>query len=309
MTNSKNFTRYRILSCQYLFLNNKYRDIVQKFLIEVCTDSGIDYNLRADASDTLLKHGDSDSRQIAREILLVLGRQNSFMKTTYGNSQNVHDEFIDDSIDKSLKSIMSIKIKEVIDFEKCVQGIESLCIESYNKTQCDYVKSSIYRISVDQTLYNGYTLRSIASKVYSIIIVHENRESLLSRLVEELIDMSNTCSTGHISRLVNVFSGFMVDGVVFNINIGIKKEIQNVLISSISNLINKMTDIDLRDKIVDEMSQSGNISQKPHLSYIFRQNLLSLESNLYSQYVDSKMIDVDTFREYFRDAVSFFEEG
>ena len=37
---------------------------------------------------------------------------------------------------------------------------------------------------------------------------HKNEQELLKRLLEELEDMSGTCSTGFASRLVNIVSGF-----------------------------------------------------------------------------------------------------
>ena len=37
---------------------------------------------------------------------------------------------------------------------------------------------------------------------------HENEEEMRKRMLEELEEMSATCSTGFASRLINVISGF-----------------------------------------------------------------------------------------------------
>ena len=46
-------------------------------------------------------------------------------------------------------------------------------------------------------------------------------------MIEELIDMADTCSSGHISRIINVLSGFDINGMTIGINIGWKKQIQS----------------------------------------------------------------------------------
>jgi hypothetical protein len=48
---------------------------------------------------------------------------------------------------------------------------------------------------------------------------HNHKLELEKRLVEELEEMSGTCSSGHIIRLANVFNGFD-----FELNLGIEEE-------------------------------------------------------------------------------------
>jgi hypothetical protein len=119
--------------------------------------------------------------------------------------------------------------------------------------------------------------------------------------------MADTCSSGHISRIMNVFSGFEVDGSMFSIDIGWKKQIQSNLIARLNSRIKLVDDVDIQEKILDEMMTSGNLSTKPHLSDFFRKHLLSIRSELLIEFIE--YIPEDEFEEYFRNAISFFEEG
>ena len=51
-------------------------------------------------------------------------------------------------------------------------------------------------------------LRRVLVSVWSYIQNHDDREKMIERLFEEFDDMSDTCSSGYISRIVNVLSGF-----------------------------------------------------------------------------------------------------
>jgi hypothetical protein len=56
----------------------------------------------------------------------------------------------------------------------------------------------------------GITLRQLILSVYGFILQQsqDTHEDLFIRMNEELQDMRNKCSTGHMSRLVNVVQGF-----------------------------------------------------------------------------------------------------
>ena len=74
---------------------------------------------------------------------------------------------------------------------------------------------SLGRIEMDRALYSKYnsTLVNILLKVWSYLIGHEDAEEMQKRLLEELEEMSGTCSSGFASRLINVISGFGNFGV------------------------------------------------------------------------------------------------
>ena len=310
------YTVYKILSAQYILqkmsLNIKeVEDTIKSF----CLDNTLDYNLRADSADLLLRLGSEESKLVGRDIITLLGRNPDGISTVYNNRQNVHDDNIEKSIKKFILYLSSIRTEtrngEFITFEDCVGEIDEI-INKVEELQIkkDTINGSLLRISIDQTIYEGgQTLKSIFTKVWRLILSHSFSEILKGRMIEELIDMGNTCSSGHLSRIVNVLCGFEIEGQTFNIDIGWKKQIQSNLIARLTKCIKDIQDEDTRDTILDEMGTSGDIITKKNLSKFFRDNLLPIRDELYKEFVDGKYITSDEFEEHFRSAIEFFEEG
>jgi hypothetical protein len=80
------------------------------------------------------------------------------------------------------------------------------CKFEYNKE--NKIRSSLNRIFMDRSLYLGSTLSIITVKLWSYIQSNEFKSEMIKRLLEELEEMSGTCASGFLSRLVNCLSGF-----------------------------------------------------------------------------------------------------
>jgi hypothetical protein len=104
----------------------------------------------------------------------------------------------------------------------------------------DKIRISLNRIVMDRVLYSKYnnSLINILLKMWSFIKDNEYEEQLHKRLLEELFDMSGTCSSGFASRLVNVMSGFSQ----FNIRISWKDQIASNFNGRMNALINHIKD-------------------------------------------------------------------
>lgn len=333
------YIRYKILSAQYLLQLSKSRDVnitfgnktanqivddVEKNCISFASDSTLDYDLRADAADLLVRLGTNNSKEIGKEIIMLLGRNPDGLSTLYNNRQNVHDETIDESVRKFILYLASLRSEVNIDgnhvtFMDAQNEIEENS-KNYKPTSSDFndkkksvldcIRSSLLRISLDQTIYDGgQTLKSIFNKTWRLILSHEHSELLKIRMIEELIDMADTCSSGHVSRIVNVLCGFEIDGKTFSIEIGWKKQIQSNLIARLTKRIKDYSDEEKRDTIIEEMGTSGDISKKPELSAFFRTHLLPIRDELFDEFVGGKYVTEDDFEEFFRSAITFFEEG
>ena len=250
LSNEENKIMYRILSAQYLLQNckdyitqNEVENIF-KTLYSIAENEDNEYNLRADAADTLLRFGNTEYKNKAEEVILLLGRIDGNVRTIYDNAQNVHCKEIESSVLEALEKILSIdtmlledkiiefqyvknEIKEILlleipevenKFEKgCLNCQTVITSDKFCSETCDsmYLKhSKIYaalnRIEMDRTLYSKFNsnLGNVVVKLWSYIKTNEFREEMVKRLLEELEDMSGTCSSGFISRLVNVLSGF-----------------------------------------------------------------------------------------------------
>ena len=335
--NDRTYTRYRIIASQYILqhktISSDIKNEVEKLCISFASDNQLDYNLRADAADLLVRAGSDQAKEIGRDIIILLGRNTGGLTTIYNDRQNVHDEKIDENIKKFILELSSIHLKnnsegKYITFSDVQKEIEEIVsskrfdnIASIDekmdkatgktiKSSIDKVRSSLLRISIDQTIYDGgQTLQSLFNKVWQLINEHEYKDVLRDRMVEELIDMADTCASGHISRIINVLSGFEIEGKTIGFDIGWGKQIQSNLIARLNSRIKDIKDEDKQFKILDEMITSGNISSKPTLALFFRDNLLQIREEMFKEFVDEGYIKDDEFEEYFRSAITFFEEG
>ena len=82
------------------------------------------------------------------------------------------------------------------------------CETEYESEQKIYI--SLNRIEMDRALHSKFniTLKNLLVKVWSYIYNHKHDFEMKERLLQELQDMSGTCSTGFASRLANVLSGY-----------------------------------------------------------------------------------------------------
>jgi len=63
---------------------------------------------------------------------------------------------------------------------------------------------------MDRVLYSKFnsSLVNILLKIWSYLTSHKDEQEMRKRLLEELEEMSGTCSSGFATRLINVISGF-----------------------------------------------------------------------------------------------------
>lgn len=263
------------LSGQYLLKNCNLSDIerkdVEMHILNYAKDVHVEYNLRADAADILLRFGSDESKNAGRDIIMQLGSINGPVRTIFENEQNVHTEEVEESVAETLEFLSSFQIYTVnnnsIDFDYVNSHIEKMLkeeIEVKNKNhisgeiKCKYSKSNydntifcsndcellfvknekikiaMQRICMDRALYSKFnnSLLNILLKIYTYIQMQEEEHiklELYKRMLQELEEMSGTCSSGFASRLVNIISGYGN----FNIRISFEDQI-------ISNFIGRL---------------------------------------------------------------------
>lgn len=269
MLNENNYTFYRILSGQYLLQKYKGNEQVENILLGFAQDIELDYNLRADATDTLLRLGSEINKKKSREIIMLLGGLDGSVRTMFDNAQNVHTEEIEESVIEILEKLSEqplLKINDTsIDFKYIESQIENILNQSIEKSgknckhcmkndpkkfcsdECEdqysihrKIRVALNRINMDRALYSKYnnTLVTILLKIWSFMLGHENEEEMKERLIEELEEMSGTCSTGFATRLVNVISGLSD----FNIRISWKDQIIGNLSGRLNAMARKITE-------------------------------------------------------------------
>jgi hypothetical protein len=188
-----------------------------------------EYNVRADSADTLINNGINDEfKQMGQKIIKELGEQFGKVKILYDNAQNVHVTNIEKSASEILLFLKTIESEKTL--EQTFNEINAL-------SKSTNIGLSMERILLDKNLYNNMKLADILVKLWSFINNHKYKDEMIKRLLEELEEMSGTCSTGFFTRLVNTISGFEE-----NLNIKISFEDQ-IVANFVGRLNKKVTEI------------------------------------------------------------------
>lgn len=395
--NTSNRTLYRILSGQYLIqkckISNTKKEYLELTILSFAQDNMLDYNLRADAADVILSLGSAKNKTIAREIIMILGRQDGNVKTIFDNAQNVHVDEIEQSVLVALEFLAGIDIKTIsgvpgtpkITFEYVKQQIldelekskpvepkdykifiklkdgkkkqnmgkkKHIIIYKEEKEKYDTIEDkinvSLNRIYMDRALYSKYncSLLHILLKIWTYLTSHKSENDMKTRLLEELIDMSGTCSSGFASRLVNVISGFgdfnltisWRDQIIANFTGRLNAKARDLTLESQLQQNGKLYDLsryvcsccDIKENelsndkkhrkkllelletfqgnVLEEMSLNCNdFSIRKNFLRFFRKNMLPIRQELYEEFKEY-ITDTD-FDLYFRSAIATYETG
>lgn len=297
---------------------------VENTLLSFAEDEELDYNLRADAADVLMQLGSSFSKESGRKVIMQLGSLEGTEITVFDNAQNVHTHEVESSVNEALEFFSAIPLykinKQDIDFNYVKEQIEKILKDKrsdlkllcelndslscfYNGMDSEYcsdvcadeskrenkIKVALNRIYMDRALYSKYnsTLSNILLKVWSYLTKHEHEDEMKKRLLEELEEMSGTCSSGFASRLINVTSGFGD----FSIRISWEDQIIANFAGRLNAVARKITDKEgmfyneklndvmklwfnsddqkeLKETLVKALQKSNSITDAPNLSEI-----------------------------------------
>ncbi len=223
--NSRNGAVERILSAQHL-LNMKgdtptqeERDSIFGVLLEIANERENSDNTRASAADLVCRMGDKSQIQKAKEIVVKLGYSAltrkvgvSKTKTLFNNAQNTHS-FVEQA-EKIIERIIAECGERGTSpsFDATRDDITNIMkLHEYSDEDKFNVSKALHRIALDEAMFTKYnvTLSEILCclwvKVTELCIIHPEIDL---RVVEELLDMNETCSSGHFTRLINVLSDF-----------------------------------------------------------------------------------------------------
>lgn len=308
-----NGVRERILSGQHLLqmdiIDEEERNLVTKSLFVIANDESQTENVRADAADVLLRCGSKEVAVKAREVISKLGKSMVGTKrdTIYDDSQNMHDENIAESVSKYITKLVNDPdfkpsafnlIKEEI--SKTLRAMDKV----QDKTRHFKIYKAMDRIELDTAVYTlqKVTLAEILAATWWKIRngLETNKDLLYGRLFEELSEMSETCSSGHAGRFVNVFSG--TDETI-------KISFETQLIANVSGRINarirEIKDPETRDIVLSGASGDATEEEIEIYKEWVKKALADIKRELYKEFVEEKYIGDAEFGEYFKKA----EEG
>lgn len=273
-----NLTTFRILASQNLLQNYildvNHRMEIETQLLDFAKDEELDYNVRADSCDTIINLGVSEViKNEAYTTLASLGNMFGKVKTVYDNAQNVHNEKIEESALPIIRFLLQQDVENTYTYEKVVAEIEKK-IELNEKIQL-----SLNRIAIDRSHYHNTSLTTLFTKLYFYIDnkADETKNELFKRLREELEDMSGTCSSGFIMRLLNTLSGFEDN---LSLKISYEEQIVANFVGRLNSFVKKITESDSpfyfqKFEDVRKLCSCGLEEEKEDLIQTFQDNVIS----------------------------------
>ena len=300
------FATYKILSCQNLLQNysefvfeNEYHSYIQGTLYEFATDIHLDYNLRADATDVLLGLGNDEYKELAREVMNVLGNRKF---TIFDDQQNVHKINLDKDILPILDIIISKPHPSHINFDFVKNKLNEFELNDSDKKK---MSISLNRIEMDTSLHSNMniSLSTILQKVYNYSINHVSEKDIQKRILEELIDASGKCSTGYGNRLINALSGF--DDMF--ITISDEESIVGKVSGRLNKLIREIEDEEERADVMYQMTLTSNkdyLNKQEFLTFL-RNNIMNIKNDIWGDV--REYLDPNDFELYFRKAIALYE--
>lgn len=174
-------------------------------LENIGTSSDHPDTVRADAADALLHISPRIGLKVLTHIRKVTGTG------LHNDSQNVHHPIIEVATKRAVTKLMSVPLR--ISTTVAIDDVRKLAHESsrVDIVCLSRIEEALRRIETDGSVYDGgWTLDELFARVWEEIITSPHRKELERILLEEL---EETCSTGHVTRLVNVFTGFADIGI------------------------------------------------------------------------------------------------
>jgi len=318
----------------------RIRDSTQHDLLRIMTDPDLDINVRADAADVLLNLGTIVFQDQARDIILLLGAIEGTVRSVYQDGQNIHATAIETSALEILERLD--QVEKYLTFEKARTFLLEITHKLFSTVvttpttpttptvdpaspattpttiddaadDADEVKTeeekavhvALNRIQVDRQLYSQYSisLKGILLRVLTFCNTHEHKEELYKRLVEELIDMHDKCSSGYAFRLVNTLSGYCEHAI----RISWADQIAGNLSGRLNAMIRAIEDEDYQEAVLTELclNTDKSISDRKNFLQFFRKAVPEIRESMWKDFEDD-LTDTE-FDLYLRRAIVQYE--
>ena len=184
--------------------------------------------------------------------------------SVYNDTQNVHNHEINENVLNIASSIVNNNSKTLSDIFIIEDELKKYYPE-YEKHQVE-IERSLNRIKNDSSKFrDGITISIIFDKIIGIISNSKYKSEMIKRLGEELYEMNGLCSTGHMSRLINVIQGFDDIPNELQIKINPKDEIYANIQSYLSSEIQKS---DNYEQLMDDMIDTNVENKKRFISFV-----------------------------------------
>ena len=304
---------YKIMSCEYILSHiptEKY-DVnkLQQFLYDNGKDVNMSVNYRAECADILANYGYYEWKLKGKELINQLGKlyDDNKKNTIYSNSENAHDTAINIGVVKTIRYL--------------IENVDVYCTTSElyewirrGGTTNEKVMKSYQRLLLDSSKYEGRSMIDILLLVYQYILNSQHKEELMKRLIEELEEMYETCATGHVTRIINVLSGYLHFNVVEitfeeqlknNVFTRVEQTMKLLSVNDRGEILSEVTNSSASESETSESETSGSETKPLSLEFINRFGD-GIKSELQNEFVPTYMKMEDFEKVYKRSIDTFF---
>ncbi|MCF6238497.1 MAG: hypothetical protein L3J79_06760 [Candidatus Marinimicrobia bacterium] len=303
----ENDLRDRLLSGQHMLqmetVDDEFKVSICDTILGIADDATHDQRIRADAADIIIREGTtSEIRARARAIITDIGGEEitgkglKGMRDIYADSENVHH--FTEQVNTFIVSLVSSGVK-LPEFDKVYEEVvgEMKSRVTDRKEKFKALKA-MHRISVDTATFTAHkvTLPEIFLHVWLKITEYdaEKQEVLKGRLIEELCDMGDTCSSGHSSRFINVLSTYD-ETLKISWDDQIRSNIKGRLNASIRNI----EDVKVRDSIVAAQTELALAEDISAYNDFITKLIPTLENELRQEFVGEGYVTEEEFANAF----------
>jgi len=294
--NKNNNTRYRLISAEVLLrmkcTDREEKDEICSELLNISENKELEENIRADALDIVHRVGiDAIMKSKALAQIKELGFEHlkdnegdmlEKSETFYNNTQNVHTfaSQADSFIENIVETVDEVppEFSEVEDsLTKMIRKIKD------HKLRCKAFKA-LNRIKIDSATFTKYKLDLSMIFVYLWLYIHnkhsENKENIYNRIIEELIDMGDTCSSGHSIRFINILSEY--DS---SFKMTYDEQIFSNMVARMNAKIKNCRDEDLKSTLIMAQSELAEPEEIEVLEKFIKDKIPDLYKELQSEFV------------------------
>ena len=291
----------RYIIDQYDYLSDE-RNTVLEYILDVADDKNESIYARSECADILITLGEGNEIIFGEQVIEELGDlyNENKNKTIYTNAQNAHNETINENTRNIVRALYKdyLKTKSYNDlvktsYEDIHKELSDIdCSEENN----DKLHSFFYRVMTDPFRFERLSLSDIVLLVYNKICSFENKNDLMKRLLEEILDCDNSCTTGYFTRIVNTLNGFINDkDMCFNINP--RDELRSVIFARINRNIRSLPE-KTRESVLEAIEEANFGVFEEFMDYY------SPEDEIRKEY--SGLIEQEEFNKLFSKCVDEF---
>lgn len=250
----------RYIIDQYDYLSDE-RNTVLEYILDIADDKNESIYARSECADILITLGEGNEIIFGEQVIEELGDLyfENKNKTIYTNAQNAHNETINENTRNIVRALYKeyLKTKSYNDLIKTsYEDIHKELSDIDNSEETnDKLHSFFYRVMTDPFRFERLSLSDIVLLVYNKICSFENKNDLMKRLFEEILDCDNSCTTGYFTRIVNTLNGFINDkDMCFNINP--RDELRSVIFARINRNIRSLPE-KTRESVLEAIEEAN----------------------------------------------------